>query len=157
MIDRLRDEITAAQDRLREVQTQLNDQTEDLVRNARHQAHLVRGEGKQRLWTLENQALDWADDVLGRTVDVRGVEKVRDPLAKMVQQRRDVVTSVPVEGYDTLNARAAADAVRDLGWVELLRVERYETSNKSRKTVFQAIERRQEKLNKMPYREAADA
>jgi hypothetical protein len=54
-----------------------------------------------------------------------------------------------------LNARAAAAEVRQLGWVDLLRVERYEADNKARKTVFEAVQRRQAELARPPFVEKA--
>jgi len=154
MIDRIKTEIKKTQDKLRTRQTQITDQADGMVVQARHKLHLVRGDGAQKLWHFENQALDWVDDVLTRA-DVPGVELVKEPVGRWVQQARDNVTGNPVEGYEGLNARAAADTVRTLTLVDLLKIERIEQDGKCRKTVFEAIIRRRNQLQKAPFRESA--
>ena len=154
MIDRIKTEIKKTQDKLRSTQTQLTGQADEFVGQARHKLHLVRGDGAERLWHFENQALDWVDDVLTRA-EMPGVEAVKEPVGRWVQQARETVTANPVEGYETLNARAAADTVRGLGLVDLLKIERIEKSGKARKTVFEAIERRRNQLQKPPFKENA--
>lgn len=154
MIDRIKTELKKTQDRIKERQVQITEQADDLVYQARHKAHLVRGDGAERLWHFENQALDWVDDVINRT-EVPGVEMVKEPVARLVKQARDTVTANPIEDYDGLNARGAADAVRNLDVVDLLKIERIERSGKGRKTVFDAIDRRRAQLAKPPFREAA--
>ena len=151
MIERIKEELDTAQTRLRDASDRLGGQGADWVRTARHQVHLARGESQERLWKLEHRALDLADDVLGRADDVPGAGKVAEPLEKLVEQRRAQSLAVPVEAYDALNARAAAAAVRELGPVDLLKIERYETDNKSRKTVFEAVTRRRTELSRPPF------
>ena len=151
MFDRIKEEIETAQTRLRDVSEKLNSRSGGGVRSARHQAHLARGESQERLWKLEHQALDLVDTVLDRAEDLPGASRVTDPIERLVGQRRTNSLANPVEGYDALNARSAANAVRELEWVELLRVQRYEADNKKRKTVFEAIERRRVQLNKQPF------
>ena len=154
MLDRVKEEIKTVSERIRDAQDQIVGQADELLYQARHRAHLVKGEGAERLWHYENQALDWVEDVLDRT-DVPGVDKVRDNVGKLVGQARDTVTACPVEDYEGLNARAAADAVRQLDHVGLLKIERIEKDGKGRKTVFEAIERRRQQLQKPPFRGAA--
>jgi hypothetical protein len=154
MLDRIKEEVDSAQTRLRDVSSRIQSQRAELVRNARHRVHLARGEGQERIWKLEHQALDLVDDVLDRADDLPGSSRVREPIERIVQQRRDAALSNPVEDYDGLNARKAAAAVRTLSWVELLRLERYEADRKNRKTVLEAIERRRVVLNKPPYVES---
>lgn len=151
MLDRVKDEFKTVSGRIREVQGQVAEQADELLHQARHKAHLVKGEGAERLWHFENQALDWVEDVLDRA-DVPGADKVRDNVGKLVGQARDTVTACPVEDYDSLNARSAADAVRQLDHVGLLKIERIETDGKGRKTVFEAISRRRQQLQKPPFR-----
>jgi len=154
MIDRIKEEIDSAQSRLRDVSSRIQSQRTEMVRSARHQVHLARGESQERFWRLEHQALDLMDSVLDRAEDLPGAGRVTEPLERLVQQRRDVVLSNPVGDYDVLNARSAATRVRDLGWVELLQVERHEAERKNRKTVIDAIARRRAQLNKPPFAEA---
>lgn len=154
MLDKVKDEIKTVSGRIREAQGQIVEQADGLLFNARHKAHLFKGEGAERIWHFENQALDWVEDVLDRA-DGPGVDKVRENVGKLVEQARDSVTASPIEGYEQLNARAAADAVRSLNHVGLLKIERIETDGKGRKTVFEAITRRRQQLQKPPFRGAA--
>lgn len=156
MLERVREELKELQGKIRGAQDQFVDQADQLVHQARHKAHLVRGEGEERLWTLETQAIDWVDDLLERS-DAPGIARVREPVAKLLDQARSSVFASPVDGYDSLNARAAADAVRDLGTTGLLQIEAIEKNGKGRKTVFEAIERRRAQLQKLPFRDRGAA
>ncbi len=154
MIDRIKTELKKTQDLIRDRQSLIADQADELVDQARHKVHLVRGDGAERLWHFENQALDWVDDVLSRG-ELPGVELVKEPVGRWVAQARETVTANPVEGYEDLNARAAANAIRTLELVDLLKIERLERAGKGRKTVYEAIERRRSQLQKPPFRESA--
>ena len=151
MLERVKDEIRTVQTKVLDAQEQIVDQADELVSQARHRVHLARGEGAVRLWNFENQALDWVDGILDRD-DVPGGNKVREPVAKLVEQARANVLANPIDGYSTMNARTAASAVRELGAVDLLRIQQIETAGKGRKTVFEAIERRRLQLQKPPFR-----
>ncbi|MGB0639149.1 MAG: hypothetical protein ACPGTU_07455 [Myxococcota bacterium] len=154
MLQRFKEQIKTTQNLVAETSQQVLGQKDELLGQARHRAHLVRGEGAQRLWEIEVQALDWADDVIARN-DLPAVEVVTEQVSKLIQQRKDSVLANPIEEYDSLNARAAAAAVRELSWVDLLKIEKIERVGKGRKTVFEAIERRQNELEKPPFRENA--
>ena len=154
MLGRVKEEIKTVSERIRGAQDQIVGQADELLFQARHKAHLVKGEGAERLWHFENQALDWVEDVLERA-DAPGVEKVRNNVSKLVGQARGNVTACPIEDYEELNARAAASAVRELDQVGLLKIERIEDAGKGRKTVYEAIERRRAQLQKPPFRGAA--
>ena len=156
MLERVKEELTNLQEKLRGAQDQLVDQADSLVHQARHRAHLVRGEGEERLWTLESQAIDWVYGLLERS-DSPGVERVREPVGKLLNQARSSVFANPIEGYDKLNARAAANAVRELGVTGLLQIEKIEAAGKGRKTVYEAIERRRLELQKLPFRDKGAA
>lgn len=156
MLERVKEELTSLQDKLRGAQDQLVDQADTIVHQARHRAHLVRGEGEERLWTLETQAIDWVDGLLERS-EAPGVDRVREPVGKLLDQARSSVFANPIDEYDNLNARAAANAVRELGVTGLLQIEKIETAGKSRKTVFEAIERRRAELQKLPFRDKGAA
>jgi hypothetical protein len=151
MLDRIKEEIDSAQERIRDVSDRISDQRGDWVRTARHQVHIARGEGQERLWKLEHRALDLVDNVLDKADDVPGASR----MTELVEQRRTTSLAVPVEGYESMNARAAAGAVRELDLVSLLKVERFEGENKARKTVAEAIERRRKELSKPPFQAAA--
>jgi len=157
MLQRIKEEIDTAQARIRSASGKINQQSAQLVRNARHQAHLVRDESLERLWKLENQALDLVDTVLDRAEDHEVAHKVAQPIGNLVQQRREAVLANPVEDYDSLNARAAAAQVRKLEWIDVLRVERYESDRKGRKTVLEAVARRKARLLKPPFVDEAQS
>ncbi len=156
MLTRVKEELKGVQVRIRDVQEQVVGQADDLVHQARHKAHLFKGEGEERLWNLETQALDWVEDVLDRA-DGTGAQKVREPVVKLVEQARASVFRNPIDEYAQLNARAAAAAVRELGVTGLLQIEKIERAGKGRKTVFEAIERRRTELQKPPFREQGAA
>ena len=155
MIDKLKAEMETAQIRIREFSDRVSTESEDLLRSARHQVHLAREEGSERLYKFEKRALEWADDVIERVDELPVGGRVKDSMERLVVQARDAVTALPIEDYDTLNARAAAAEVRKLDSVGLAKVLDYETSNKARKTVFEAIERRRTELAKPPFVEEA--
>ncbi len=154
MLQRFKEQIKTTQTKVVETSQQVLDQKIELLGQARHKAHVARGEGAQRLWEIQVQALDWADDVIARN-DVAAVEVVTDQVSRLIQLGKDTVLSNPIDGYDSLNARAAAAAVRELDWVDLLKIEKIEKVGKGRKTVFEAIVRRQTELEKPPFRENA--
>ena len=156
MLDRIKDEIQTVSERFKDAQNQIVDQADGIFLQARHKAHLVKGESAERLWHFETQALDWVEDVLDRA-EVPGVDKVKEPVGRLVEQAREPVTANPVADYDSLNARSAGAAVRDLGVVGLLKIERIEKAGKNRKTVFEAIDRRRNQLAKPPFRDAEAA
>jgi len=156
MLERVREELKDLQGKIRGAQDQLVDQADELVHQARHKAHLVRGEGEERLWPLETQAIDWVDDLLER-VDGPGVDRVREPVVKLLNQAKSSVFANPIEDYDQLNARAAVDAVRELVTTGLLQIEVIEKNGKARKTVFEAIDRRRSQLQKAPFRDRGAA
>jgi hypothetical protein len=154
MLQRFKEQIKTTQSRVVETSQQVREQGDEMLDQARHKAHMVRGEGAQRLWEIEVQALDWADDVIARN-EVAAVEVVTEQVSRLIQQRKGTVLANPIEDYDSLNARSAAAAVRELNWVDLLKIEKIEKVGKGRKTVFEAIGRRQNDLEKPPFRENA--
>jgi hypothetical protein len=152
MLDRIKEELDTAQERLREASNRLNKSGNgEWIRNARHQVHIVKGEGQERLWLLEQKALELVGSAIEKADGLPSSERVTEPLEKLVEQRKTQALANPVAEFDQLNARAAASSVRQLGRVDLLKVEHYERENKGRKTVFQAIDRRRVVLNKPPF------
>ena len=138
---------------------QLRSRRDAVVRDARERIGRARGEvevarreGALRLWTWETEALTLAHERLGGVSE--RLEPVVDPLRRAVDHRLEAVVRVPVEGYDAMNARTAADAVRSLDLVDLARVERHERAHKDRKTVLAAIERVRERLLREPVADA---
>ena len=140
---------------LREAQDNIVEQADELLFQARHKAHLVKGEGAERLWHFENQALDWVEDVIDRA-DVPGVDKVRENVGKLVGQARENVTACPVEDYDGLNAHGLQRMPSGfLVTSTCSRLSGSRPTERPRKTVFEAIARRRQQLQKPPFRGAA--
>lgn len=139
-----------APERLKAAPQQLKEKGEAAVRAARHQVHLARGEGQERLWELETNALGRAEELLARGKDVPVVSKAVPAAERLVHKALETVTRVPVEGWDALNARDAAHAVRGLNRIDLLRVRRHEQETKDRKTVYRAIDAELERLKAEP-------
>lgn len=143
MFQKLRTAIESAPEKLSTTTTQL-------VTTVRHRAHVARGEGHSRLWETQTRTLERGVELLGKGKDMPVVKLVAPSAERFMQSRLDHVTELPVESFDTLNAKTAAKAVRGLGWVELLRVRRFEEATKSRKTVLEAVGRELDRLRAEP-------
>ncbi len=116
-----------------------------LVARARHQAFLVRTGGQERIWTLHTTALAEVEDLLGRTAELPVVGRVTMPVERLVADRLEASLAVPLADYDALNAKTVRAVVKGLDHLGLLRVRRYETEHKARKTVLDAVEKELEK------------
>lgn len=111
----------------------------------RSRLHSIRSEGQERWWHLQTRTLEHADDLLDRAVETKGLRHLSRPVSKLVERALSTATELP-EGYEGMNARTAIRAARDLDLVPLLRVRRWELTNKNRKTVLAAIEKRLDDL-----------
>lgn len=122
-------------------------------RMAQHRAQVrfrhTRLEGQQRLWTLQVDALTQANELLERSPEVVGLRFLRTTAARAVERALDTATALP-HGYADLNAKQAIKVVRDLEAVPLLRVRRWESEHKARKTVLAAMDKRQQQLQRVP-------
>jgi len=124
--------------------------TNQLVSNVRHRAHVARGEGHSRIWETQTRTLERGVELLSKGKEMPVMKLVVPHAEKLVQSRLDQVTELPIDAFEGMNAKAAARSVRGLGWVELLRVKRWEESGKNRKTVLDAVTREQDKLRAEP-------
>ena len=115
---------------------------------ARTRVQRARSEGSEALWTLRVDALERVEDLLHGAPDIPVVGRVADAAERLVQQRIEANTALPIADYDSLNTRRVGEAIRDLGRVDLLKIRRYETTNKNRKTVLSHIEREITRLDK---------
>ena len=79
------------------------------------------------------------DRWLRNTAEKMSGEKTAIIQRKMMELS-DYWMTVSIEDYNTLNAKKAAKAVRDLGLKDLLHVQYHEQKNKNRKTVLQSID-----------------
>ncbi len=126
-----------------------------LVTRARHQAFMVRTGGQERIWTLHTSALAEVEDLLARTTELPLVSRVTTPVERLVSDRLEASLAVPVQDFDGLNAKAAMRAVRELDHLGLLRVRRYESAHKARKTVLDAVANQLERRARPPESAAA--
>ncbi len=134
----------------------LKQRGEQLVAQARHRAHLARGEGRARLFLVEAQALERLDGLLEAASELPLVgPRVATPVARALQTTVERRTLPDLQDYDQLNAKAAARAVRELDHLGLIKVRRHEAANKGRKTVLDAVERQLQVLSQPPQRSAA--
>ena len=139
--EKLSQRISSERNRLVEERERLTGEGERLVATARQQARRVRGESQEKFWTAETSALGQALDLLARTDELpETVQKATEPLENLVRQRFEDITASPVEDYAGLNAKDAVKSLRELGWLDLVKLRRIESEGKSRKTVLSAIE-----------------
>ncbi len=120
----------------------------DLTERARTRVQRVRSEGSETLWTLRVDALERVEDLLHGAPDLPVVGRVADVAERLVHQRIEATTAVPVADYDSLNTKRVGEVIRDLGRVDLLKVRRYEMANKNRKTVMGHVDRELSRLDK---------
>ena len=122
-----------------------------LAKRARYRASLLRGESAERLFTVQSDALEKVETLLGKAPErVPLVSRVADAAEKAVHERREALTAPPVEGYADMNAKDAIAAVRELDRVDLLKVKRYEEATKDRVTVLRAVSKRFDELDAKP-------
>ena len=126
---------------LREAPARLGDRTRDRLRRVREQLPRLDG-GRERLWTIRTSALTRASALIERADDWPAVGRLATVAGKAVDRELDRLTAVPVEGWDALNARKAADAVANLDRIGLVAARRRELATKNRRTVLRAIDAR---------------
>lgn len=114
----------------------------ELARKARHRVREVRGGSVERLFTLQADALERVEEALHKAPEnVPVLSSLADAAERLVARTRVSVTAVSVDGYDDLNAKQVREKLRDLGHLDLVKLRRYETSNKGRKSVIGEIEK----------------
>jgi len=129
----------------------LRERQNDLVRQLRHRAHVVRGEGRERIFEVEADALKRLGDLLEAAEELPLSERWVESAEKIVEDALTNLTTPDVDGYDALNAKSAAKAVREIDdWVELVRVRRYESDRKNRKTVLTVVDSKLAALKELP-------
>ncbi len=128
---------------LHERREKLTARRKELTHQAKATLKNAAGDSQERLWALSTTALERVDSALERTETVPVVGTLSKGAHKVVSDRLDQLTAVPVENYEGLNAREAISAVKDLeGRIALAAVRRHELQNKNRKTVLAAIDSR---------------
>ncbi|MCP4808940.1 MAG: hypothetical protein GY913_00170 [Proteobacteria bacterium] len=128
------------------------------VNAARHHIHVARGTGRERMFLGTAGVLEHLDELLVRAEVLPLAERWVPDAEKALGERIDAYVSPAIDGYEGLNAKTAAKAVRLLDdRVELARVRRYEAANKDRKTVYEAVDAALTRLNRMPEAWSAEA
>jgi hypothetical protein len=91
---------------------------------------------------MRTSALSRASELIDRADDLPAVGRIATAAGKVVDPELERLTAVPVEGWDELNARKAADAVASLDRIGLVAARRREVATKNRVTVLRAIDAR---------------
>lgn len=128
-------------DQLREAPRRLQSDGARLVGAARTRARVARGRGEEEAFTRGTAALERLESWLNDRRDVPGLARVAPRAGEWVHEGLARVTALPIADYDTLSAKDAVRALRELPRVDLLRVRRHEQAGKARKTVLDAIGR----------------
>lgn len=105
------------------------------------------------LWSWSTHGLERAHDVLAAERSAPPAALTR-PLLRAVDRGLQQATALPVAGYDEMNARTAAAAVRGLHLLDLERISRHERAHKDRKTVHDAIAHERSRIHAPPVPEA---
>lgn len=120
-------------------------------RELAERARQARAGGQERLWRAQTQALERVGSWLQEAPRTGVLAPIAHTAEKLVDQRLNSLTAVPIPNYEALNARDASRAVRDLeSRVALLVVCRHEEAHKNRKTVLRAIEEQLQRLERGP-------
>lgn len=143
MITRWIEDIKNTPARINERRERFTARGRELTHRARTSLKTAAGDSQERLWATATTALERVDSALERTETVPVVGTLSKGAHKVVSDRLDRLTSVPVDNYDGLNAREVISAVKDLdSRIALAAIRRHELQNKNRKTVLAAIDDR---------------
>jgi hypothetical protein len=114
----------------------------ELARRARAKVREARTDGVERLWNLQADALERVETLLERAPDkVPILSRVASRASRLVHDRLEMVTALAIPEYDELNAKKIRQSLRGLDRLDLVRVRRYETSHKNRKSVLGDLDR----------------
>lgn len=100
----------------------------------------VRSAGSREWVRLRARALEGADGWVGRLEQWPAIGRIAGPASRLVDRQRERWGVVPVEGWDTMNAKEAIKAIAALDVVGLRVVRQHEVAAKNRVTVVRAID-----------------
>lgn len=135
------------QDRLNDLSAmpeQLKTEAGQRLRAARRWWWDTRETATTSLFKAHLTAIDRAKELADKAASVAG-EDLAERAKSLVSSIEKATADAPIAGYDEMNVRDAMNAIRELDRYGLLRIERYEQSNKARKTVMDAIHREVER------------
>lgn len=154
MLEAVTEAVRSAPERLRQAPERLKDAPERLRTRGEQvrtelqgRAKRLESEGRERLWRGQIKTLERAEELLEKAEELPVISSVADNAERLVHSRLELVTAIPVEGYEDLNAKSAIAAVKELDRVGVLCVQRWELANKNRKTVLAAVDHRLEELD----------
>ena len=142
-MSRIREEIRTANEKF-------TARSHRLRHHARKRVHEIRIHGAERLFHFQVDGLERFEDLLSRAPELPVVSRVTDAAEKLVHKGLEAVGAPPLDDYDSLNVREVNGTLHDLGYVELLRLRRYEETHKNRKTVINAANQALGRLEKAP-------
>ena len=130
---------------LDEQQARLTETRTEYIRWFRRRVYDARESGETQLWNLHVQTLEAANQLLENTPEHPVLERVGRSARDLVEAVERATTHPPIEGYVELNVRQVMSEIRDLDRFGLLRVHRFESAHKNRKTILNAITRELER------------
>jgi len=142
-MSRIREELRTANEKF-------SARSQRLRHHARKRVHEIRIQGAERLFHFQVDGLERMEDLLNRAPELPVVSRVTGAAGKLVHRGLEAIGAPPVAEYDGLNVREVTSALPDLGYVELLRLRRYEETHKNRKTVITAVDKALSRLEEGP-------
>jgi len=128
-------------DDLKNTPTRVAERRVDLSRRARLRVFNARGESAERFWTARTATLETVEGLLGKSAEVPVLGTITSAANKLVHNRLETLTALPIDGFADMNARAAIKSVKATnGRVALCSIRRFEATGKNRKTVLAALE-----------------
>lgn len=128
-------------DEIKNTPSRVAERREDLTRRARRRVFNARGDGAERFWSVRTSTLERVETILGKSAEVPVIGTLTAAANKLVQSRLDSLTALPIEAYETMNAKEAIVAIKAIdNRVALCSLRRFEAANKNRKTILAAIE-----------------
>ena len=123
---------------LKDVRSKAKEKPQEFADVAKRRLNRAREDSEEKLWELRTDALERAEDILGEApLDMPIVSRIAGAAERLVQKG----LALPLEDYDTLNAKETTKQLAALSRVDVLRLRRHELANKQRKTVLAAMER----------------
>lgn len=110
-------------------------------RLVRKRIYDVREQGERNLFELHVSTLEAADTLLDRAEGVPVLDRVGASARGLLETIEKATVEPPLDDYTSLNVRQVMAQLRDLDHIGLLRVHRFESDNRSRKTILDAIDR----------------
>ena len=100
----------------------------------------VRSAGDREWVRIRTRAIEGADGWIDRIERWPAIRRIAGPASRLVDRQRERWGVVPVDGWDTLNAKDAIKALPGLDAVGLRVVRQREVGAKNRVTVVRAID-----------------